>query len=527
MALHEFLIDESLDFARRHLTAYYDSDFFPKPFEFECIWHRWDDLKTMGKEKLASNVPPIAIPWKKPRGGYRIVHQMDPLDAICYTAVAHGLSNKIEEHRIPARENVACSYRISPDGKGFFVKGSGFSDYRVRCEELAKIYKYVLVTDISDFYNRIYLHRLGNAISIVSTENAGKSVENFLLGINSKASQGIPVGPAASIVMSEAALIDIDQFIMNLNVDHVRYVDDIRIFSNTTHQLDSILRNLTLYLHQNHRLGLVSDKTKIIDSEKFIQIELNNQYQLEKIDILHEIEVINPYTFQVEDIVESVCSDIGERLADAIQRILKFENLDLGVARAIIRRARAHRIPDIAEILLNNCEFFRPVINDVALYLDVILTEFDAGPFIKIIVDLEQQRLLEDPGTNEWFSWLISKHSRLAKDRRLRRVLDSNMRLTYLARAAVCTRNLAWVREQKDLLFNNASWNRRAILYAAQLMSSDEKNAWLRPLKNHSTISLLEKWMIEWVLADTPIANPLPDPAALEFDFDAEFGIPF
>ena len=314
---------------------------------------------------------------------------------------------------------------------------------------------------------------------------------------------------------------------MNLNVDHVRYVDDIRIFSNTTHQLDSILRNLTLYLHQNHRLGLVSDKTKIIDSEKFIQIELNNQYQLEKIDILHEIEVINPYTFQVEDIVESVCSDIGERLADAIQRILKFENLDLGVARAIIRRARAHRIPDIAEILLNNCEFFRPVINDVALYLDVILTEFDAGPFIKIIVDLEQQRLLEDPGTNEWFSWLISKHSRLAKDRRLRRVLDSNMRLTYLARAAVCTRNLAWVREQKDLLFNNASWNRRAILYAAQLMSSDEKNAWLRPLKNHSTISLLEKWMIEWVLADTPIANPLPDPAALEFDFDAEFGIPF
>jgi len=65
MALHEFLIDESLDFARRHLTAYYDSDFFPKPFEFECIWHRWDELKAMGKEKLASNVPPVAIPWKK------------------------------------------------------------------------------------------------------------------------------------------------------------------------------------------------------------------------------------------------------------------------------------------------------------------------------------------------------------------------------------------------------------------------------------------------------------------------------
>jgi len=163
----------------------------------------------------------------------------------------------------------------------------------------------------------------------------------------------------------------------------------------------------------------------------------------------------------------------------------------------------------------------------VALYLDVILTEYEAGPFISIIVDLEQQRLLEDPGTNEWFSWLISKHFSLAKDRRLHRVLESNMRLTYLARAAVSTGNLAWVREKKDSLFNNASWNRRSILYAAQLMSSDEKNAWLKPLKNHATISLLEKWMIEWVLADTPITNPLPDPAALEFDFDAEFGVPF
>ncbi|WP_150427673.1 RNA-directed DNA polymerase [Dechloromonas sp. CZR5] len=527
MALHELLTDESLDFARRHLTAYYDSDFFPKPFEFECIWHRWDDFKAMDKTKLASNVPPLAIPWKKPRGGYRIVHQMDPLDAICYTAVARSLSIKIEEHRIPARENVACSYRISPDAKGFFVKGSGFSDYRIRCEELAKIYKYVLVTDISDFYNRIYLHRLGNALSMASTENAGKSVENFLLGINSKASQGIPVGPAASIVMSEAALIDVDQFIMNLNVDHVRYVDDIRIFSNTTLHLDNILQNLTLYLHQNHRLGLVSDKTKIIGSEEFIQSELNNQYQLEKLDILHEIEVINPYTFQVEDVIESVRTDIGERLTDAIQRILKFENLDLGVARAIIRRARAHRIPDIAEILMDNCDFFRPVINDVALYLDSIIDTCDPESLTKTIIHLENQRLLETPGTNEWFSWLISKHPHLAKDRNLRQVLHSNKRITYLARAAVCTRNLAWVREQKDSLFNYASWDRRAILYSAQIMSSDERNAWLKPLKNHATISQLEKWMIEWVLADTPDTPPLPEPQKLELDFDDEFEIPF
>ena len=527
MALHEFIADESLDFSRRHLTSYYDSDFFPKPFEFDCIWYRWDELKSMNRGLLASNVPPFAIPWKKPRGGYRIVHQMDPLDVICYTSVAHGISGKIEKSRVPSRENVACSYRISPDGKGFFVSGSGFSDYRTRCEELSKVFKYVLVTDIADFYNRIYLHRLGNAISSAVTDNAGKSIENFLLGINSKASQGIPVGPAASIVMSEAALIDVDQFISNLNVDHVRYVDDIRIFSNTIHHLDSILQNLTVYMHQSHRLGLVGEKTRILDSEKFVQEELNNQYQLEKLDILHEIEVINPYSFQPEAVVKSDCSDIGERLVDAIQRILKFEILDLGVARAIIRRARAHRIVDIAPILLENCDFFRPVINDVVLYLDAIMADGDALPYVNMIVELEQQRLIENPSTNEWLSWLISKHKLLAKDRRLRGVLESNGRLIYCARAAVCTGNISWVREHKDSLFNHAGWNRRAVLYAAQLMSSDEKNAWLKPLKNHATISLLDKWMIEWVLADTPVMPPLPEPVVFELDFDDEFGVPF
>lgn len=286
MALHEFLTDDSLDFSRRHLTAYYDSDFFPKPFEFESIWFCWDELKAMEKGRLASNIPPLAIPWKKPRGGYRVVHQMDPMDVICYTAITQNLSQKIEAHRVPAREKVACSYRISPDAKGFFVAGSGFSDYRLRCEKLAEEYKYVLVTDISDFYNSIYLHRLGNAISNAVSENAGKTIESFLLSINSKASQGIPVGPAASIVMSEASLIDVDQYITNLNVEHVRYVDDIRIFSNTIHQLDDVLQKLTLYLHQNHRLGLVGEKTKIFESSQFVQQELNNQYQLEKLDIL-------------------------------------------------------------------------------------------------------------------------------------------------------------------------------------------------------------------------------------------------
>ena len=39
------LTDASLDFARAHIEAYYDSDFFPKRDEFVALWACWDDVK--------------------------------------------------------------------------------------------------------------------------------------------------------------------------------------------------------------------------------------------------------------------------------------------------------------------------------------------------------------------------------------------------------------------------------------------------------------------------------------------------
>ena len=36
------LTDQSLEFAREHIQKFYDSDFFPKPVEFEALWHQWE-----------------------------------------------------------------------------------------------------------------------------------------------------------------------------------------------------------------------------------------------------------------------------------------------------------------------------------------------------------------------------------------------------------------------------------------------------------------------------------------------------
>ena len=78
-------------------------------------------------------------------------------------------------------------------------------------------------------------------------------------------------------------MIDIDNFLINKGVFHTRYVDDFRIFSNSKEKLNSVLEELTLYLYDNHRLTLSSEKTKVIETKKYINEIMHNHYELERV----------------------------------------------------------------------------------------------------------------------------------------------------------------------------------------------------------------------------------------------------
>lgn len=534
MSINRLTAQDALCFSRRHLTAYYDTDFFPKPFEFGALWYKWEEvvrvLSSPGWQPFGN---PIAIPWRKPRGGYRVVHQLDPVDSIVYTAAVHSVSDSIEASRQSRHKKVACSYRIKKDPYSFFVAGSGFSDYRARCEELAAQYRYVLATDISDFYNRIYLHRLENAVSIAAGDGQGKALESFLLSINNNTSQGIPVGPAASIVLSEAVLVDVDQYIVDRGMRHVRYVDDIRIFSDSKHALDVLLQEFTLYLHQNHRLGLVGEKTRIVESQVFLQEELQNQYQIEKLEILSEIEVGNPYGCESKIAPVELDEEAGATLLKALERIERHEFLDLAVARAIIRRAKANKVQELAIHLIRKSSFYRPVINDLVLYLDAVTGPDNIHRISAAIQEMLFDQSFDDKATAEWFSWYVSKHRGLVSDDEVRQILNYSDGLRYRAAAAVTLGNVSWVRTHKDKVLNLGPWDRRAVIFAAQILARDERDKWLRSLSRSGSLSLLDKWMIDWVIAGAPevpplVAPPVPAPVTgNDFLVDFDDDIPF
>ncbi|MGF6369675.1 hypothetical protein OKW40_002425 [Paraburkholderia sp. RAU6.4a] len=525
------LTDESLDFARAHITTFYDTDFYPKPFEYSALWYFWDEVKEHLKKTQPNELfvgPPKAIAWPKARGGYRVVHQLEPLDAIVYVALTHSVAEQIADARMGPE--VACSYRMSIDESSFFGEGSGFNLYRAQCEHLSGEYQYVLSTDISDFYNQIYLHRVGNAIeSATGDHKAGFQIEQFITRLNNKASQGIPIGPAPSVVLAEAVMIDVDQHIQNMGLYHVRYVDDIRIFANSRKELEHCLEDLVIYLHENHRLNVVGDKTSIKETSAFLHDELKNQYQLEKLEILHDIEVANPYSAHVEDDYDDdddgddddgdeEARDPGEVLLDALTRVRNFGMVDLAVIRAIIRRAKAKRLEDIAELVLQEIEFFAPAANDIALYL-ARLADSQLTRLLPTFVDGCVSGRYDRQCVKVWMEWLFSNRLVLLKDRKIQQFIKEKGSVVAQATAAVTSRNLAWAKSAKGKILLHASWDRRSYLHALCVLSGDELKKFIPTIVKHSAMTPTDLWVAKW------IAQGRPEPKLPDVEWDAE--IPF
>jgi hypothetical protein len=84
------LNETDLEWSLKHLLRFYSSDFFPKEFEFEAIKADWPRIKEhlIGLD-IAAYVPktPLTRLAPKANGTFRAVHQLDPLDALIYTAL--------------------------------------------------------------------------------------------------------------------------------------------------------------------------------------------------------------------------------------------------------------------------------------------------------------------------------------------------------------------------------------------------------------------------------------------------------
>ena len=213
-----------------------DVDIFHKPFELTLIKGNFEtdlvkEIQTYFKEYTLkslkiSPIPHILFP-KKALFDFRKCAFIQIVDEIKYLALVLQVAEIIERNRIKKSKNIIFSYRFLPNEKGdLFDSAYNYTAFKTYVKQQAKNenVKVVVTTDIANFYDRINLHRVESVLlSLRGIEKKQVNLINeILLFWANRDSYGLPVGSNASRILAEAALIEVDNYLISKKINFCR-----------------------------------------------------------------------------------------------------------------------------------------------------------------------------------------------------------------------------------------------------------------------------------------------------------------
>ncbi len=507
----------SLERALGILLAEGDTDIFPPAFEYRAIKHHWSvmesfltkvDLETWPVRPHRTALSP------KGRLGFRVATQLDPLDSLLYTAMVLELGADIEAARQP--ESVVLSYRFEPDRAAHRLHKTqpGFGTFRQESLSRAPAGGFVLMTDVADFFPRLYLHRIENALAKVAGSNLAiaKAAARFVKEWNHSVSYGIPVGPAASRLIAECTLCDIDELLVAEKADFIRFSDDFRFFVEDEQSALAILSKLAESLHESQGLTLNEAKTRLVPSDEFKTRFKRGEEDEEDEELVAGFEDlavklgISEYELPAFEDLEEEDQERVEALnvMNMLERRLHAGGgVDLGMVRFLLRRMADLGLPDENDIVLGALDTLRPLFGEAiqALQAQHGLDDGDRHALGDRLLELLEQparasldyyaawvfrTFSEDPGWNH-------------RDRLVRLVpkYGRGMGATELIGALSTQGADAWFRKERRRFSSMDPWERRAFLSGVACLGKDERDAFYRSVKK--AIDPLEKAIIQWV----------------------------
>lgn len=277
-----------------------DVQIFNKPFEIDLLKDRSiageivkdvvEKIEQYDFKELKINKINYLLFPKKSFGDYRKCALIDIEDEIKYLTIVLMMAEKIEQKRINKSEERVFSYRLKTirNDDYIFDPNYTYTAFRQKVNEKSKINKnkVILECDISNFYDRLNLHRLESTLySMGIDEKLVNLLNELLLFWTNRDSYGLPVGSNASRILAEAELSQIDNFLLSRKIDFCRFVDDYRIFCKDSIEAHRILIMLIERLSKDG-LALNCSKTKIKEIDKNTLLEKSytkNELKEEKI----------------------------------------------------------------------------------------------------------------------------------------------------------------------------------------------------------------------------------------------------
>jgi hypothetical protein len=355
-------------------------DFFPEPPELEFVQRDWHEVHQFLESQdldVYAGYDVMSAFAPKSRLNVRRVALLHPHDLLLYTALVLDLRDGVSLARLSPTENRVFSYRAENAGEGeLYLSSPNYSNFKKEIQNRVAGSPgcFVGTTDIGDFYPRVYQHRLINALQAAcgaSQYDQIRVLEKMLFRFSGGASYGIPVGPAASRVLGEAVLIDVDSTLLSNQIDFIRFTDDYLIFSSTPEGAEYGIRVLGETLFMNHGLTLQTAKTRVLAGSDFTAqyLEAHDEKEAQRrelIDIVGQYDEQMPYQDLPEDKkLEIDAMNLSEMLTDALA---EGANVDFREVSFILGRLSALQKPELIPIVLQNVERLAPVAHSIAAF---------------------------------------------------------------------------------------------------------------------------------------------------------------
>lgn len=517
------LEESSIRWALDHLFKESDTDLYPRPYELQILFEEKEEVI-----KLCKNIDVAQYHWKAARRflipkdelSFRNATQLDLIDSILIGAIIFQFGEGIEKRRIPEKEKVVFSYRFKPLPDGTLYKNNtAWNDFWENCRITAEFYEYVVICDISDFYNQIYLHTIENQLAESKfPPEIVKKISSLLTSITQKNSRGIPIGPHVSHLLAEMSLIPFDENLSFREIEFNRYVDDIIIFCEDRKEASIRLNQVAEALDKDQRLILQKQKTRIIPSKNFIALCGRNLMEIEDEDEEEIIQTIlnyskgNAYTkIKISDIKDKDIAKLSEENVTALlENYLNTPDPDYSKIRWIYRRLSQVGIASAVEFSINNYDKLIPALNDVCLYLSSCAENYNSDwkDIGEQILDMLEDEIIK---SNEFYKIsllnLFVYNPNLNHTASLIEIFDNapeNIKRKILLACANIKSAGSWLNTLREKYRRFDPWTQRAFLIAAKNLPKEARSFFFKSVKfDLRDDDILEKIIIKWAEKQT------------------------
>lgn len=516
-----YLDTRSLDWALEHCSSKC-YNFFPIPFEYHAIRRDWSQIRAFLEsedvEAWKTN-PPRRVVAPKEKYGCRIVTELNPLDHLVYASLVYEIGEDIEQSRIEKDRDIVISSRFLPSADGNYCDLSyGYRKFSETCKTIAESgdYGFVVVTDIADFFPRLYEHRLENALSKATSKTGHiRAIINLIKNWNEKVSSGIPVGPFVSRLLAEAAIVDIDNLLNIKGIKFCRWYDDFRIFVEDFKEGYQVLTFLAQKLYENHNFTLQSSKTYVMPIDRFIDefIFPEQRREIARIDekiseIIfseynddYENHPFNPYHPPNEDI------EISDDVYDEIESLNLVEILEEEVDKSvpnyklikyILNRFIERQDGGLIEYLLTSIDKLFPVFFEIVKYIQRTDIENSRKERVgELLYHIYDNSILSSCRFSRmWIANCFSNDPDMASSTMLYNMFESGddnvKREVFIAMSK--KDECGWIRGYKTSWGCLSPWVKNSFLSSTDCLPDDEKRAFHRSIR--SRLSPLEKSII-------------------------------